>query len=140
MKGGAIIPDIGQRCVVIDDLRLRFLIGVHEHEKRARQEVSITVHMFVPEAGGPPSDELADYVSYADIVDKLKERAASARHVKLVETLAEEVAELAFADPRVASTIVDVRKTEIIPEAKGVGVIIHRRRRTGRGSGPADAG
>ena len=140
MKRAPIIPDVGQRCVVIDDLRLRFFIGVHEHEKRARQEVSITIHLFVPETGAPPSDDLADYVSYADIVDKLKERAASTRHTNLVETLAEEVAALALADARVAGAIVDVRKTEIIPEAKGVGVIIHRRRGSGRGSGPADAG
>jgi dihydroneopterin aldolase len=45
-----------------------------------------------------------------------------------VETLAEEVATLALADARVLSAIVDVRKTEVIPQAKGVGVIIHRRR------------
>ena len=87
--------------------------------------------------GAPPSDELAEYVSYADIVEALKARAASTRHVKLVETLAEEVAALALADPRVAGAIVDVRKTEIIPEAKGVGVIIHRRREPGAGSGNA---
>jgi FolB domain-containing protein len=141
MSRSSIFPDIGQRCVVIDDLRLRIFIGVHEPEKKARQEVSITIHMFVPEpfapkSGTPPSDDLVDYVSYADIVDRLKARAASVRHISLVETLAEEVAELAFADPRVASVVVDVRKTEIIPEAKGVGVIIRRR----RGSGPADAG
>ena len=128
MKGGALIPDFGQRCVVIEDLRLKFFIGVLEREKEARQEVSITVHMFMPDAGGPSSDDLVDYVSYADIIEQLKLRAASSRHVNLVETLAEEVAALAFADRRVDSVIVDVRKTQIIPEAKAVGVIIHRRR------------
>jgi 7,8-dihydroneopterin aldolase/epimerase/oxygenase len=140
MKRAPIIPEVGQRCVVIDDLRLRFFIGVHAHERQARQEVSISVHMFVPESGAPPSDDLADYVSYADVVEALKERAASTRHINLVETLAEEVAALALADPRIASVVVDARKTEIIPEAKGVGVIIHRRRGDGRESGPADAG
>ena len=40
-----------ERCIVVDDLRLAFFIGVHEHEKRARQEVSITVYMLVPETG-----------------------------------------------------------------------------------------
>ena len=75
---------------------------------------------------GRVSDDLADYVSYADIVEQLKARAASTRHVNLVETLAEEVAALALADKRVASVVVDVRKTEIIPEAEGVGVIIRR--------------
>ena len=136
MTSAPIIPDVGQRCVVIDDLRLAFFIGVHEHEKKARQEVSITVYMFVVDAAGSTSDDLDDHVSYSDVVDKLKERAASTRHVNLVETLAEEVAALALADARVVSAIVDVRKTEIIPQAKGVGVIIHRRRR----SGPADGG
>jgi dihydroneopterin aldolase len=140
MKRAPSIPVVGQRCVVIDDLRLRFFIGVHAHEKQARQEVSITIHMFVPESGAPPSDDLADYVSYADIVEQLKVRAASTRHTNLVETLAEEVAGLALTDPRVASVVVDVRKTEIIPDAKGVGVIIHRQREGVRGAGPTDAG
>ena len=63
-------PDPGQRCVVVDDLRLRFFIGVHEHEKRARQEVSITRPHVRAATPGPRSDDLADYVSYADIVDQ----------------------------------------------------------------------
>jgi dihydroneopterin aldolase len=140
MKHAALIPEAGQLCVVIDDLRLRLFIGVHEHEKEARQEVSITIHMLVPESGAPPSDSLADYVSYADVVEELKARAASTRHVNLVETLAEEVAELALLDARVAGVVVDVRKTEIIPEAKGVGVIIHRRRGQAGRSGRTDGG
>jgi dihydroneopterin aldolase len=130
------IPEVGQRCIVIDDLRLAFFIGVHEHEKLARQEVSITIYMFVVDTAAPTSDDLGDHVSYAEIVDQLKERAASTRHVNLVETLAEEVAALALADARVVRAIVDVRKTAIIPQAKGVGVIVHRQ----RGSGPADGG
>ena len=133
--GWPIIPNPGQRCVVIDDLRLKLFIGVHEHEKRARQEVSITIHMLVPEPASPRSDELAHVVSYSDVIAKLKERAASARHTNLVETLAEEVADLALADPRVASVVVDVRKTEIVPEAKGVGVTVQRQRQPASGSG-----
>ena len=145
MTRAAVTPDLGERCVVIDDLRLRFFIGVHEHEKKARQEVSITVQMFIPEPfvpkrGVPPSDNLADHVSYADIVDQLKARAQSTRHVNLVETLAEEVAALALADTRVARVIVDVRKTEIIPEAKGVGVVIHRHYGPMRVKGRTDDG
>jgi dihydroneopterin aldolase len=135
MTNASVIPEVGQCCIVVDDLRLAFFIGVNEQEKLARQEVSITVHMFVLDAGPPISDDLDNHVSYAEFVDRLKQRAASARHVNLVETLAEEVAALALADARVLSTVVDVRKTEIIPQAKGVGVIIRRR----RGKGPADA-
>jgi dihydroneopterin aldolase len=131
MTSASIVPAAGQRCIVVDDLRLSFFIGVHEREKLAQQEVSITVHMFVADTGAPSSDDIRDHVSYADLVDRLIERAATKRHVNLVETLAEEVATLALADARVLSAIVDVRKTEIIAQAKGVGVIIHRRRGAG---------
>jgi 7,8-dihydroneopterin aldolase/epimerase/oxygenase len=136
MTSGSIVPAAGQRCIVVDDLRLSFFIGVHEREKLAQQEVSITVYMFVADTGAPSSDDIRDHVSYADLVDRLIERAASKRHVNLVETLAEEVATQALADARVLSAIVDVRKTEIIVQAKGVGVIIHRR----RGAGTDDGG
>jgi 7,8-dihydroneopterin aldolase/epimerase/oxygenase len=128
------MPPPGRRCVVVDDLRLEFFIGVFAQERLARQEVSITLHMLVPDAGPTRSDDIAEHVSYADVVTRLKERAASTRHINLVETLAEEAADFALADPRIESVIVEVRKTQIIPEAKGVGVIIHRHRR------PAGAG
>jgi 7,8-dihydroneopterin aldolase/epimerase/oxygenase len=136
MTSGSIVPAAGQRCIVVDDLRLSFFIGVHEREKLAQQEVSITVYMFVADTGAPSSDDIRDHVSYADLVDRLIERAATKRHVNLVETLAEEVATLALADARVLRAIVDVRKTEIIAQAKGVGVILHRR----RGAGTVDGG
>ncbi|HSR80940.1 MAG TPA: dihydroneopterin aldolase [Hyphomicrobiaceae bacterium] len=136
MTSASIVPAAGQRCIVVDDLRLSFFIGVHEREKLAQQEVSITVYMFIADAGVPSSDDIRDHVSYADLVDRLIERAATKRHVNLVETLAEEVATLALADARVLRAIVDVRKTEIIAQAKGVGVIIHRR----RGAGTVDGG
>ncbi len=128
------MPPPGRRCVVVDDLRLAFFIGVFPQERLARQEVSITLHMLVLDAGPTRSDDIAEHVSYADVVGRLKERAASTRHINLVETLAEEAADFALADPRIESVIVEVRKTQIISDAKGVGVIIHRHRR------PAGAG
>lgn len=128
MTSASIVPDAGQRCIVIDDLRLSFFIGVHEREKLAPQEVSISVYLFVADTGAPSSDDIGDHVSYSDLVDQLIERATSKRHVNLVETLAEEVASLALLDARVLSVTVDVRKTKVIPQAKSVGVIIHRRR------------
>jgi FolB domain-containing protein len=122
------LPPEGYRCIFIDDLRLRLFIGVNPEEKVARQEVSVSVYMMVRDAAPANSDALADHVSYADVVAKLRERGQSSRHVNLVETLAEETAEFALAEPRVDGVIVAVNKPDIIAEAKGVGVVIHRRR------------
>lgn len=119
-------PLDGHRCVVISNLRLPFFIGVFEHEKKAPQEVVITVKMYVPEAGRAVSTDIADYVSYADVVDGIKAIADSKDHIELVETLAEKIADIALNDKRVAHVLVDVQKSQIIPEAEGVGVIIER--------------
>ena len=137
MSRAPIVPDLGQRCVVIDDLRLRFFIGVHEHERKARQEVSITIHMFVAETGRAAfgrSGRLRLLCGY-------RRRAEGAGGVHAAHQAGGDPGGggggAGLADARVASVVVDVRKTEIIPEAKGVGVIIHRQRgRARRGARP----
>ena len=93
--GASIMPPPGQRCIVIDDLRLDAL----HRRARAREAgapggVDHDPHVRARVAATPRSDDLADHVSYADVVAKLKERAKSARHINLVETLAEEVGRL----------------------------------------------
>ncbi len=127
--GMTIVPPPGRRCIIVDDLRLQFFIGVHEREKSARQEVSFSLCMIVPDnLATARSDDIADHVSYADVVARLEARAQSVRHTHLVETLAEEAADFAFADARVESVVVEVRKTQIIANARSVGVVIHRHR------------
>ncbi|RMF01124.1 MAG: dihydroneopterin aldolase [Alphaproteobacteria bacterium] len=123
-------PGPGYRCIVIADLRLPFFIGVYDHEKERRQEVVTSVRMYVRETEAAMSDRIEDHVSYADVVDGIKAIAESGEHIALVETLAERIAAIALHDPRVARAVVDVRKSEIIPEAEGVGVIIERTRDT----------
>lgn len=126
-----LLPPEGYRCIFIEDLRLDLFIGVNPEEKMARQPVSISIAMMVRDMVGDAraaSDALADHVSYADVAAKLRERGRSPRHVNLVETLAEESAGFALADPRVESVIVVVRKLSIVAEAKAVGVVIHRHR------------
>lgn len=119
-------PLDGYRCLVIDRLKLKLLIGILDREKAAPQEVVMTIYMYIREPGPARSTDIADYVSYAEVVESLRALAASGRHIPLVENLAEEIADIVLADRRVTRTIVDVRKTEIIPDCAGVGVIIER--------------
>jgi len=116
------------RCLVIRDLRLDFLIGILEEEKRSPQPVVINLRAFVPESGPATSFDIADYVSYSDIIDGITALALSARHIPLVENLAEEVATIVLRDQRVKRVIVEIMKPEIIAQAAGVGVVIERTR------------
>jgi dihydroneopterin aldolase len=113
--------------VFVRDLVLPFSIGVHEHEKRARQRVRVNAELLV-RTSAAENDRLDDVLNYETIVNGIR-RIAEAGHVHLVETLAENVAELCLYDPRVMAVRVGVEKLDVFADAQGVGVIIKRRRR-----------
>ena len=115
------------RLVRVRDLVLPASIGIYDHEKQAPQRVCFNVELKVREGGGPVGDDIANVLSYEDIVDGIKAIVADG-HINLVETLAERVAELCLADPRVGSARVGVDKLDIVPEAASVGVEIERSR------------
>ncbi|MCP4933426.1 MAG: dihydroneopterin aldolase [bacterium] len=110
----------------IRDLTLDFFIGIRPHEREKKQRVIINLWMYISYQGRLDSERMEDYVSYSDIIGKIKEIANSDRHVELVENLAEQIADIALADERIDRLIIDVNKPNIIPEAAGVGVKIER--------------
>ncbi|NFV80141.1 dihydroneopterin aldolase [Magnetospirillum aberrantis] len=120
-------PDAKLYRILVRDLVLKCLIGIHAHELLAPQRVRINVDMGVLEQAGPLSDDIANVVSYEDVIEGIKRMLAHG-HINLVETLAEKVAELCMADPRVASVRVRVEKLDVYAEAASVGIEIERRR------------
>jgi dihydroneopterin aldolase len=64
-------------------------------------------------------------VDYEALVEQVRQLVGS-RHVSLVETLAEHIAELCLDDPRVRLARVRVEKLDAIADAAAVGVEILR--------------
>lgn len=115
------------RLVRVRDLVLPVSIGIYEHEKQAPQRVCVNVELKVREGDGPICDDIANVLSYEDIVNGIKAIIADG-HINLVETLAESIAEFCLADARVALARIGVDKLDIVPEAASVGVEIERSR------------
>jgi len=113
--------------VRVRDLVLPVSIGIYDHEKQAPQRVCFNVELKVREGGGPIGDDIANVLSYEDIVNGIKAIVADG-HINLVETLADRVADLCLADPRVVHARIGVDKLDIVPEAAAVGVEIERSR------------
>lgn len=113
--------------ILVRDLVLKCQIGIHPHEQLAPQRVRINVEMGVLEQAGPLSDNIANVVSYEDVITGIKEM-LSQGHINLVETLAEKVAVLCLADERVDSVKVRVEKLDVYAEAASVGIEIERQR------------
>ena len=72
------------------------------------------------------SDELARVVDYEKVADQVRAIAASG-HTRLVETLAERVAESCLLDPRVRVVRVMVEKLDVFADALSAGIEIERR-------------
>jgi len=124
----------GLRHVFLRDLVLPASIGVHPHEHTGTQRVRINVDLGVDDDGARalsrPSvgrDDLRRVVNYEGVANAVRAIVAS-RHVMLVETLAERIAESCLADPRVHLARVRVEKLDVFADAASAGVEIERRR------------
>lgn len=117
----------GQYSIFIRDLVLIANIGVHAHEKRAAQRVSINVDLGVRQPPSPFPDALSAVLSYESIVEGIRALAA-AGHINLIETLAERIAALCLADERAIEARVRVAKLDVYAQAAAVGIEIKRRR------------
>lgn len=113
------------RHVFIRDLVLDCLIGVHKHEKDRAQRVRINLDLAVSEETSTHSDRLQDVVCYEDVANSIRNLVAS-DHVNLVETLAENIAELCLSDARVRTARVRVEKLDVFEDAASAGVEIER--------------
>ncbi len=121
------------RHVFVRDMVLRASIGVHPPEHETPQRVRINVDLGVEDDGARPlsrtgvgRDELARVVDYERIADAVR-RIVAAGHVRLVETLAERIAESCLSDPRVRLARIRVEKLDVFPDSAAAGVEIERR-------------
>ena len=134
----------GLRRMFVRDLILPAQIGVHAHEHGRTQRVRVNLDLAVEDDGARPvsrgpatrgqaqrpasgADEIGRVVDYERIVNGVRATVA-AGHVRLIETLAERLAELCLADARVAIARVTVEKLDVFDDAQSAGVEIERRR------------
>ncbi len=114
-------------AILIRDLRVEALIGIHKRERHVAQTVSIDLDIGLPGAKVFESDQVADTIDYEQVSLKIKALAGSG-HFRLVETLAERIARLLLDEFGAPWTRVSVAKIGILANAKFVGVTIERRR------------
>jgi dihydroneopterin aldolase len=123
----------GLRHVFLRDMMLQASIGIYPHEHEAAQRVRVNVDLGVEDDGARPlsrtsvgRDELPRVVDYEKIANTVRGIVASG-HTRLVETLAERIAEACLTDPRVKLARIRVEKLDVFPDAASAGVEIERR-------------
>ncbi len=115
------------RHVFIRDFTLTCFIGVHKHERKQSQRVRINLDLAVQEGVAAIDDRLEHVVCYEDVADGIRALVADG-HVNLVETLAEQIADMCLSDERVTVARVRIEKLDVFEDATSAGVEIERSR------------
>src|SRR4051812_35026849 len=114
-------------AIVIRELRVEALIGIHRRERHAAQTLSIDLEIGLPSDAVFASDKVADTIDYEQVALRIRALAASG-HFRLVETLAERIARLLLDDFGAPRVKVSVAKVGILGNARYVGVTLERSR------------
>jgi FolB domain-containing protein len=108
----------------IKRLRVSTTVGVPDEERANPQEVEISLTMSTPGRLRFLGDDLSKTVDYYAVSRRVSAVAGTGER-KLIETLADDVAEMVLDEFRVARVVVEIRKF-ILPEAEYVAVRIER--------------
>ena len=114
--------------ILIRDLRVEVLIGIHQRERHVAQTVSIDLDIGIPGTTVFATDKVADTIDYEQVALRIKALAGTG-HFRLVETFADRIAKLLVEDFKAPWVKVSAAKIGILPNAKFVGVCIERGKR-----------
>jgi 7,8-dihydroneopterin aldolase/epimerase/oxygenase len=118
--------------ILIRDLRVQVLIGIHKRERHVPQTVSVDLDIGIPGTTVFATDKVADTIDYEQVALRIKALGAS-QHFRLVETFADRISKLLLEDFNAPWVRVSAAKIGILPDAKFVGVSIQRGVHKGRG-------
>jgi dihydroneopterin aldolase len=108
--------------IFVRALRIEAGIGVHAHERQARQPLLLDIEVFLDHDGSPA---LADTIDYEGLVGHVH-AVADGGHIDLVETFALRVARACLSEPKAIGVRVRVEKPHALaPQAQAAGVEIH---------------
>jgi FolB domain-containing protein len=113
--------------ILIKDLRLRCIIGIDEFERREKQDVSINIVIWTNLTEAAETDDVRKTVDYKEITKRIIKLVESSEF-RLVESLAEKVAESCLEHARVKKVRVTLEKPGALRFARTVGVSILRKR------------
>lgn len=106
--------------VLVEGLTVQAYVGLHAPERDELQTVVIDISCETqsPEVA---DDDLSNSADYLPVLDAVRDIAVSKKR-RLIETFAEEIAEVCFAQEHVVCTTVSVRKPQKFPQVEAVGV------------------
>jgi dihydroneopterin aldolase len=111
--------------VFLHELKVETVIGVWDWERKIRQTVSIDLEMGTDIRRAAETDSIDDTLNYKAVAKRVQQFVAESEF-QLVETLAENIAEIVLREFEIPWIQVRVSKPGAIRGATNVGVLIYR--------------
>jgi len=111
--------------VFIQGLRIYTIIGIHDWERTRPQAVVLDLEMATDIRPAALSEDIAQALDY-DAVSKRLIAFVKVSQYQLLETLAEQIAQLLMAEFQVPWLRLRLSKPDAVPEARDVGLLIER--------------
>ena len=116
-----------KRKVLIKDLELKMLIGIHNFEKNKKQRVRFNLVINIDQNLFPNDNDLKSIVNYEQVIKTIK-RITAKKHYPLLETLAEKIFSKLFENLRIKKILLRIEKLDVIKNTSSVGVEIEKTR------------
>ena len=113
--------------ILIQDLLIRGIIGIHDWEREKKQDILINIEMEADCRSAGITDDFNDAVDYRAVTKSVIALVETSAFL-LVERLAEEIASICLQDPRVTLARVRVEKPGAVRFSRSVGIQIERTR------------
>ena len=110
-----------KRKVIIKDLILNILVGIHAFEKKKRQRVKFNIEILTDPYVTPNGKDLNSILNYEEVVIKI-EKLTDSTHHQLLEDLAENIFNILFKNKLVKKIILKLEKLDILKKTKSVGI------------------
>ncbi len=112
--------------LIVRDLDLVCLIGVYDRERGKPQRLRINLEAEVLPPGAF-DDDFGKVVDYSALLKRVRAAVADSQ-VFLLETLADRIIQLCFADRRVTGVTVRIEKLDRYADVAGLGIELSRQR------------
>ena len=116
-----------KRKILIKDLVLNMLVGIHNFEKNKKQRVRFNLIINIDQNLIPNDKDIKSIVNYEQII-KIITKITSRKHYLLLETLAEKIFFKLFENPRIKKILLRIEKLDIIKNATSVGIELEKTR------------
>ena len=114
-----------KRKVIINDLTLNILVGIHNFEKKKKQRVKFNIEILTDPHVSPNSKNLNSILNYEEVVMKI-EKLTDSKHHELLEDLAENIFDIIFENKLVKKINLKLEKLDILKKTKSVGIEISK--------------